>query len=266
MKDAAALPTPQQDLALLEDAARHAGEIAMGYWQKSPEVSYKPDNQGPVSEADLAVNAALEKQLMAARPEYGWLSEESPDNGLRLEKHSQFILDPIDGTRAFINGKQGFSHAVAVARDNIITAAVVHLPALGLTYTATMDGPALCNGKPLAPQESPLAEAEVLTAAVNLEARFWKNGPPAFTRISRPSLAWRLCLVAEGRFHAALTMHRAWEWDIAAASLIAKQAGAQITDKYGRMLSFNNPTPQVDGLITAAPELHQALSLALRPA
>ena len=131
---------PAHDLALLTDAARAAGEIALRYWKNTLTVWDKADSS-PVTEADLAVNDMLMAQLRGARPGYGWLSEETPDDTVRLNCEHVFIIDPIDGTRAFIAGERHFSHSLASARNGVVTAAVVYLPALDRLYTAAADGP-----------------------------------------------------------------------------------------------------------------------------
>ncbi len=133
---------PERDLALLIKAAEIAGKIALRHWRNAPQVWEKPDGQGPVSAADLEVNAALEAHLRAARPDYGWLSEESPDTAARLSTPAQFILDPIDGTRSFLQGETTFSHAIAVARGGRVIAGVVFLPAQDRLYAAHAEGPA----------------------------------------------------------------------------------------------------------------------------
>ena len=89
---------PERDLALLTEAARDAGRIALRYWRKNPQVWDKGGEHGPVTEADLAVNDMLKARLLAARPGYGWLSEETPDDAARLACETVFIIDPIDGT------------------------------------------------------------------------------------------------------------------------------------------------------------------------
>ncbi len=115
---------PARDLALLTDAARQAGEIALRFWRQAPKTWEKP-GQGPVTEADLAVNAALRDMLRSARPDYGWLSEEDPDSETRLETEFQFILDPIDGTRSFIAGEDVFAISLAVVQNGTARAGVV---------------------------------------------------------------------------------------------------------------------------------------------
>jgi myo-inositol-1(or 4)-monophosphatase len=256
------LPAPEDDLHLLEEAARQVGPIAMRFWRRDPQIWDKADNAGPVTEADLAVNAHLEGFLRAARPDYGWLSEESEADPSRLDAKNCFIIDPIDGTRAFIDGQEGFSHSLAIATDGRITAAAVYLPARDMLYTAHAEGPALLNGAPIAVStRSQMQDATVLTYRAATEPQHWAGGRvPGFRREFRPSLAWRLCLVAEGRFDAALSLRAAWEWDIAAGTLIAARAGAATTDRQGKPLSFNSPRAATDGMIVAGPALHRQLA------
>lgn len=259
------MPGPDDDLSLLIEAARIAGPIALGYWKRNPKVWQKGD-ESPVTEADRAVNEALHHHLQTARPAYGWLSEESPDDPARLTTEQVFILDPIDGTRAFIEGEDSFSHALAVARGGVVTAGVVYLPALDRLFAATLNGPATLNGQPIhASTQTAIDGATILTPAVNLKPEFWPGGVPNVQRSFRTSVAYRLALVAQGRFDGMLSFRQGWEWDIAAGSLIAARAGAMVTDRHGETLRFNRPTPRSDGLIAAAPGLHAALRARLAP-
>ena len=250
------MPGPEDDLALLVKAARQVGPIALSFWKAEPKAWDKPDDAGPVTEADLAVNDALQTMLTGARPDYGWLSEESEADASRLDARHCFIIDPIDGTRAFIAGQAGFAHSLAIAEGDRIIAAVVHLPAMDLTFAAHADGPALLNGQPIRPSVAGINGARVLTYKSATDPEYWKNGQtPPFRREFRPSLAWRLCLVAEGRFDAALSVRHVWEWDIAAGSLIAQRAGALATDRHGYPMRFNSPRATVEGLMVAGPRL-----------
>lgn len=259
------MPAPEDDLALLSQAARAAGRIAMGFWRQAPRSWDKADGAGPVTEADLAVNEELQALLTGARPDYGWLSEESEADPSRLDARRCFIIDPIDGTRAFIAGQEGFSHSLAVAEGDRIIAAVVFLPVGDRCYTAAADGPALLNGTPIAPSDTGVRGARVLTYRGAAEPGHWRQGRvPGFQREFRPSLAWRLCLAAEGRFDAALSLRAAWEWDIAAGSLIAERAGALATDRFGNRMRFNSPRGIVEGLVVAGPRLHGELLAALK--
>ncbi len=252
-------PEADPDLALLTEAARCAGQIALRYWRQSPNSWEKPDGSGPVTEADIAVNDMLHALLTRARPNYGWLSEETPDSSDRQHRARTFILDPIDGTRAFMAGEEHFAHSLAVAEAGQISAAAVYLPALDRIYTATRSGPARCNGQPIRCGSAALDGATVLASRPALAAEHWKSPPPV-RRAFRASLAYRLCLVAEGAFDAMLTLRDTWEWDVAAGDLIARRAGATVTDRHGAALAFNNPGPKVQGVLVGNPALHQAVS------
>jgi myo-inositol-1(or 4)-monophosphatase len=248
------------DLALLVDAARDAGAIAMRYFKHNPEIWDKGGEHGPVTEADLAVNVMLMDRLRAARPDYGWLSEETPDDTDRLDADRVFIIDPIDGTRAFIDGQDSFAHSLAIAEGGQVIAAAVYLPALDRMYSAHAQGPALLNDAVLcASARAGIAGASVLTSKPNMQAAHWPGGVPELHRSFRPSLAYRLCLVAEGRFDAMLAFRPTWEWDIAAGALIAVRAGAAVTDGMGALLSFNAPDPRTAGVLVAAQGLHAEL-------
>lgn len=246
----------QGDLALLKEAAKKAGEIALRYWRQDPDVTIKADG-GPVSEADLAVDAYLRETLCASRPDYGWLSEETEDNDARLRCNQVFIVDPIDGTRAYIDGQQTWAVSLAVVTGGVPTSAVVYLPARDKLYAAEIGGGATLNDFTIsAASSNSIDSATVLASQQTLNPKHWLGPPPSFTRKMRPSLAYRLCLVAEGRFDAMLTFRKTWEWDIAGGVLIAAEAGARVTDRHGAPLQFNERTAQSDGAIVASPEVH----------
>lgn len=232
----------------------------MQFWQKSPKVWDKDGDEGPVTEADIAVNDMLLQSLCAARPGYGWLSEEGPNDPSRCDCDHIFIIDPIDGTRAFIAGDRSFSHSLAVARQGRITAAVVYLPAKDRLYAATKDGPATVNGSPIqCSARIGIDGASLLTSKTNLAPDQWIGAPPEVIRAFRASVAYRLSLVADGAFDGMLSFRQAWEWDIAAGALIAEKAGAVVTDRTGAALQFNRANPRSNGLVAAAPGFHAAL-------
>ncbi|RYH04020.1 3'(2'),5'-bisphosphate nucleotidase CysQ [Salipiger sp. IMCC34102] len=255
---------PETDLALLLEAAREAGEIAMSHFKRDPQVWDKPGDEGPVTEADLAVDAHLSARLRAARPDYGWLSEETQDDVARLQASRVFVVDPIDGTRSFIRGDRDWGHALAVVEDGVPVAGVVLMPARDLTFAAASGQGATCNGQPIAASaQADPAQSCVLATKPNMAAQHWRAGPPAFQRSFRSSLAYRLSLVAQGRFDAMLTLRPAWEWDIAAGALIVTEAGGQITDRRGAPLRFNSENRLLDGVVAGGavvPALLDALA------
>lgn len=250
------------DLALLRDAARGAGKIASSHFRRGAKVWDKGGGLGPVTEADLAVNDYLQATLTGARPDYGWLSEESDplNDTARLGRNRVFVVDPIDGTRAFIDGQPGFAHALAVIEGGVPMAAVVYLPELDLLYAARRGAGASLNEAAITASQRPDARgAKVLAAKPVLDPMHWPGGLPLLERHFRPSLAWRLALVGEGRFDAMLTIRDAWDWDIASAALIATEAGARVTDRQGRPLRFNRESARNPGVVAAGPQLHRAL-------
>lgn len=248
------------DLALLLDATREAGAIAMRHFGADPEWHDKPDGQGPVSEADLAVDAALRGALIAARPDHGWLSEEAEDDPARLEASRVFVVDPIDGTRAYLSGQKVWGLSVALVEDGRPVAGVMHMPALGATYAAALGHGATRDGEPIGPSgRTDLAGASVLANRAALSPSRWPSGPPPVKRHHRPALAHRLCLVAEGRFDAALSLGPIWEWDMAAGALVAAEAGALATDATGAPLHLNTPDRRVPSLLVATPAVHGGL-------
>ena len=252
---------PATDLPLLIDAARIAGEIACRHWQREPQIWTKSDDS-PVSAADIEVDEALRDALLYARPSYGWLSEESPDDPGRLEREHCFILDPIDGTRAFLRGEETWAISLAVVSGSDPTAAVVHLPARGLTYTATRRG-AWLNGDPIRVSARPDPEgARVLANKAAFATEHWRR-LPGFQRTFRPSIAYRLAYLAQGRADVMMSLRSAWEWDIAAGALIAASAGALVTDRHGGPLIFNTAGRASDGIVAANPTLHARVRDAL---
>ena len=255
---------PADDLTLLAEAAKAAGRIALTYFEGANEV-WEKGADDPVSEADMAVDRFLRETLTAARPGYGWLSEETEDDRARLGASRVFVVDPIDGTRAFVAGERTWAHALAVVEDGRPVAGIVYLPARDRLFAATAGGGATLNGVPLAASARQSVEgARILASRPTLEAKLWPGGLPSVERHFRPSLAYRLSLVGEGRFDGMLTLRDSWEWDIAAGALIATEAGARVTDCRGGALRFNSPRRQTDGVIAAPPAIHAGLLEGLR--
>lgn len=228
-----------------------AGRVATSFTGKTAQRWDKPDDAGPVTEADLAVNDMLRTTLQLARPDYGWLSEETEDGTARLDKSRVFIIDPIDGTRSFVEGSNTWAHSLAVATEGVVTAAVVYLPLRDKLYAAALGQGATLNGAPVTVSNcAHLDKSTILAARPALLSEHWKApDAPSFKRGYRPSLAYRLALVAEGRFEGMLTLRHSWEWDIAAGALITSEAGGAILDRTGAALRFNNPDPRLNGVV-----------------
>ncbi len=247
----------ETDLQLLVRAASEAGRVAASFTGETAKKWEKPENAGPVTEADLAVNEVLEQELRTARPDFGWLSEESEDSRDRLDRERVFIVDPIDGTRSFADGSRTWAHVLAIVENGFVTSGVVYLPRRDMMFSAAKGQGAFLNGAPIQPTDrTALDGADILATRPNMNAEHWVGGTPAFNRSHRPSLAYRMALVARGAFDGMLTLRPCWEWDIAAGDLILREAGAICTNKSGEPLRFNNPTPKVNGVLAAGATLH----------
>lgn len=239
------------DLDLILEAAREAGELALSARESGLKI-WSKEGGSPVTDADLAVDTLLKTELGASRPDYGWLSEETADDPARLSTRRQFVVDPIDGTVAFMKNKPWFAVSIAVVENGQPVAGVVHAPALNETYAATLDGPATLNGKPIAPS----ATHELFGAAMLGDAKMfahpaWREPWPQMRIESRNSIAYRMCLVAAGTFDAAVALSPKSEWDLAAADLICRRAGAVASDHKGRDFAYNRPVPLVPSLVCA---------------
>ncbi len=250
---------PEADLALLIDAARTAGEIARAHFRAEPEIWTKSDDS-PVTEADIAIDRVLRTDLRAARPDYGWLSEETEDDPTRLAAERVFIVDPIDGTRAFIEGQTSFAHSLAIVDGGLVRAGVVYLPMEDKLYAAGRGLGATLNGAPMSVSgQTDVSAARALITRPNIHPKHWKGGVPPLHRNYRPSIAYRLALVAEGRFDATLTFRDTWEWDIAAGAILVEEAGGAVTDALGDPIRFNQSPPSTRGIMVAPVGLHQSL-------
>ena len=234
------------DLALITEAAHHAGEIALEYFYHSNKVWMK-ENNSPVSEADMRVDAYLKSVLTQARPDYGWLSEESTDNDKRLQSKRVFVVDPIDGTRGFIGGQSQWCISIAVIEEHAPIAAVLNCPVLKDIYCARLGGGTRCNGL-----EIWTRTGDQITSVAG--PRKWlqalaKHAPHAYEIIPFvPSLAYRIAMVADGQIDAVFTKSGAHDWDLAAADLIVSEAGGILCTQEGERLEYNCPQLSHDAL------------------
>lgn len=218
----------QSDLELLRSSAVAAGIIATGYFRRNIK-SWTKDNKSPVTEADFLVDKLLYDNLLSLRKDYGWLSEESADDLERLKKQRCFIVDPIDGTRAFMRGDDCWSISLAIVENNEAVAGVIYAPARNELYQAYRGGGAFLNGKKLIRNISKNA-APIIPVAPAVQKEFEILGLNYIKGPAFPSLAYRLVQVATGKLDVAIARRGAQDWDIAAADIILKEAGFNIED------------------------------------
>ncbi len=250
------MPSPADawtaDLDLLVGAARLAGARALDFFGREPQVWWKNGGRSPVSAADFAANDILKKELLSARPNYGWLSEETDDDAGRLDCETVFVIDPIDGTRAFIAGKDIWCVSAAIVHLGRPVAGVLFAPSLGELFIASADGPALKNGSPIAATGTDGARATRIAAPEDMAHGIDRHVTGGVHRIAHvPSLAYRLAMVADGRIDATLVKRNAHDWDLAAADLILSRAGGALVTLDGEALSYNRPKVSHETLAAA---------------
>jgi myo-inositol-1(or 4)-monophosphatase len=253
------------DLDLIREAAVVAGEMAVTMRAAGLERHEKADGT-PVTNADLAVDAMLRSTLTAARPDYGWLSEETADDPARLSRERVFIVDPIDGTRAYIRDRPWWGVSIAVVENGRPIAGVVAAPDRNEVFEATLGGGARMNGKPIAASETLDLEGAAMLADVQMMKHpNWPTPWPEMRMESRNAIAYRLCSVACGDFDAMLALSPKSEWDMAAGDLIAVEAGCVVTDHKGRPLAYNQAKPVAPSLVCAGPVLHRLILSRVEP-
>jgi myo-inositol-1(or 4)-monophosphatase len=243
----------EADLALLSEAAAEAGRIAMRYFRKEPKVSWKA-GMSPVTEADLHADKYLRETLLAARPDYGWLSEETEDDPARLSKKRTFVVDPIDGTKAFIDGRDVWCVSVAIVENGRSLCGVLDCPAKDEVFAASLHGGSTLNGNALT-VNAPANDLRVagpkhyVVPYANAETRRVE----AVGHV--PSLAYRIALIAAGRISATFVKPNAHDWDIAAADLILAEAGGTLVQADGARPLYAGQTVSHGVLAAGHPSL-----------
>ena len=237
------------ELGVLSKAIKMAGAEVLGLAAEGFETHIKPD-RSPVTSADLAVNQILLSHLLEWFPDDGWLSEESPDDDRRLKKSRVWVVDPIDGTKAFIRGEPEFCISAALVEQGRPVVAAILNPSTQELFTATRGGGLYLNREPVAPLKISEDQQPVLAVSP------WEQHLGRFRSLethvaSRPmrSIAWALALAASGRIHAVATFESENEWDVAAGTLLVEEAGGSMYDGDGHSLTFNRPDPRYRGVI-----------------
>lgn len=247
----------EQDLQLIEEAAVAAGEIALRYYQSDNKV-WQKSGHSPVSEADFAVDAFLKQKLSVARPDYGWLSEETEDSPERLERDKVFVVDPIDGTRGFLEGRTEWCISIGIVENNRPIAGVLECPALATRYTAAQSLGSTLNGSPV--QRLTRDRLESVTASKKLTRLIETQYAGSLTVIPFiPSLAYRIALVASGQVDAAFARAGAHDWDLAAAEIILREAGGCLTDLEGEPRLYNQQRTLSGPLLATGEAAHSRL-------
>jgi myo-inositol-1(or 4)-monophosphatase len=266
------LTTPHADHALrlmprVQETAREAGTIALKHFREGRTTGariWSKAGNSPVTEADLAVDAFLKERLADLLPEAAWLSEETADDPVRLRRDLLWIVDPIDGTRAFLSGVPDWSVSIGLLAAGRPILGIVYAPALGQLYEASLGSGARRNGQPLhGPAAGALGGARVTGPKPLVDALEQRSG--AVERLPKvPSLALRIARVAEGSIDVGLVSANSHDWDLAGADLILHEAGGRLTDLRGESVRYNQADPIHGELVATSEALHSATVTALR--
>ena len=239
-----------------------AGKIAKDAFDANDSEVWDKDKGHLVTDADIAVNDYLLKTLCEARPGYGWLSEETKDDHSRHACPRSFVVDPIDGTRAFIDRTPNFAVSVAIIQDGKSIAGALYNPLKDELFEATLGGGAKLNGKTITAPDSNKVEG---IRMVGYARKFRRLGWPDMDCHVANSMAYRMALVACGQADATVAFTPKSDWDVAAAQLIATEAGAIVTNLHGVDPSYDGETTSGLGVICAGKTLHALLLARITP-
>jgi myo-inositol-1(or 4)-monophosphatase len=252
------------DRSRLEAIIREAGRMAMARWPGAENLAgralevWEKTPGSPVCELDLAIDAFLKRELGALLPAAGWLSEETADAPERLAGQLIWLVDPIDGTRDYVRGRPGWAVSVALIGAGRPLIGMLCAPARrqqegGEFWHGEAGQGSWRNGERLvASRRSQLAGARV-------PAQQMPPDDADLVMVDQPnSIALRITMVAADEADLVATLRWGFEWDIGAAALIAREAGAAVTDAFGAPLHYNKPDPRAFGVLVTAPAIHDA--------
>jgi myo-inositol-1(or 4)-monophosphatase len=245
--------------AQLDAAVRDAGSLALSMFGKPIKQWTKGPSSSPVCEADIAVDALLRERLIDDRTGFAWLSEETADDAARLTARYVWVIDPIDGTRAYIAGQPDWAISAALIENGRPIAACLYAPALDELFAARAGAGSSLNGSTIAATRGAHLHGLRVAGPQKFLERLGSIMPP-FTKLPRGhSLALRLVRVAQGACDVAFAGGNSHDWDLAAADLLVHEAGGAITPLAGGMIVYNRPVPRHGMLIAAGRDRHAAL-------
>jgi myo-inositol-1(or 4)-monophosphatase len=244
-----------RDAALLRDSVREAGALSLSLFRTELK-NWTKGASSPVSEADIRVNDLLERQLRSATPDYGWLSEESIDDDARLGKRLVWIVDPIDGTRGYLAGREDWCVSVALVEDSSPVLAAVFVPASDEFFFAMRGEGAALNDVPVCAAAGTELDFSRVAGPKPLVERLSRSGDDIVLHPRIGSLALRLCRVAQGSLDAAFAGGQSRDWDLAAANLIVQEANGRMTALSGDTILYNRREVTHGVLVAAGRDRH----------
>lgn len=241
------------DRSRLLDIVREAGRIAHSRWPGDGHAlkTWEKTPGDPVSEADLEVDRFLKRELTLLLPSAAWLSEETADDKARTDSGLIWLVDPIDGTRDYVRGRTGWAISVALVSAGKPLIGVLIAPARGEEWVAEAGKGASLNDAPIR------ASSRTDFSGARVPIDQLPSVDSDLVIVDKPnSIALRIAMVADDRADLVATLRWGFEWDIAAATLIAREAGAQVSDAFGQPLAYNKHDPRDFGVLVCSPGIH----------
>lgn len=249
----------EREKACAVRAARAAGEIIRSFYEQTYTVAEK-GHDSPVTSADLQANHKIHEILQGAFPDYGWLSEETVDSPERLSRHRVWVVDPMDGTKEFIQKIPEFSVSVALVEDGRPVLGVSYNPIRDQLFSAVRGQGGFRDGKRVCVSITrSLPSASILASRSEHKRGEWERFKALFRVVPTGSAAYKLALVAAGEADATFTLVPKNEWDICAGALLIEEAGGQVTDSEGRPIIFNRRETLLRGVVASNGFLHQQI-------
>ncbi len=245
----------QKHHALLCDAVREAGELALRMFNAGVDSWDKTDGT-PVSEADLMVDKLLADKLRGATPDFGWLSEETAREDASRSKSHVWVVDPIDGTSAFLGGSKQWCVGACLLSHGRPVAAAAFAPAQNRFYEAVLDAGARLNGNPMqTTDKSGLDGSRFVAHKSALNQNKWNDPVPQINCAMTTSLILRQCIVASGEYDGAIAFGRKHDWDLAPGDLIVHEAGGRTLDLAGEPFIYNRSSTRQNGMMAGSKAL-----------
>jgi len=244
---------------LVKESILEAGKLALKWFKKDPE-QWKKDDGSLVSKADIEINDLLNKLLKNKNPEFGWLSEENEDDRSRLNKKITFVVDPLDGTKAFLEGKKEFSISVAIVKNGLPISGIVFSPSTGEMFEAEKNkGSWKNNKKVIISKYNRLEKCKMIAFKPMFSHPAWKEPWPKMDVENRNSIAYRMALVASGQYDAMMALNSKNDWDIAAGDLLISESGGIVTLHTNKKIIYNTENTKKPSVIGTNKAIHEKI-------
>jgi len=244
---------------LVKESILEAGKLALKWFKKDPE-QWKKDDGSLVSKADIEINDLLNKLLKNKNPEFGWLSEENEDDRSRLNKKITFVVDPLDGTKAFLEGKKEFSISVAIVKNGLPISGIVFSPSTGEMFEAEKNKGSWKNNKKVKISNyNRLEKCKMIAFKPMFSHPAWKEPWPKMDVENRNSIAYRMALVASGQYDAMMALNSKNDWDIAAGDLLISESGGIVTLHTNKKIIYNTENTKKPSVIGTNKAIHEKI-------